>query len=802
MEVIYASTRNLSAPGRHRVIALPNLDVSQPPTSYHNYSPGTSLIFNGHDRRINQSLSPDGVESQYLYGHLQANLRHMPLLPDRNTMSKVATAPRDTGEDDNMRDGAKLIDDTNKVLPYTYSSRPESAVVSVREHHHDVLHSPTSHSVAPRARRPTSPPPSRFSEFEEMPKQSSSRHFSGYPQRPVRFVHDYYNKGSTAEMSMYPDARERHHREHYGYVPEGPGAWQAHHSYLRSLDEPSQEARISDDTYEQRSDSHQLPALHSTRHDADEPSSAHGPDPDLPLAQRQQQPPPLTTSLSTARFSPYHTAQHSSTRYPMALTAKREQGDRVQHHQQREQQQYVGRASLLPLARGTATTTAGTSSTAGAPRGNSRDRPIYPSTLAPRPPSSNHSGQYRPLHPFPAPVSVTRPNNGASRAQGHADPVYELAPVNYKMIYDYALDIRECLVRSKPEMLDKFLYSAEILCKVFTGCRVGYDFAYEPQQPAPPPQQLRCTSCNIVKTPEWRKGPLVWGKMSRDRAAKAKAKAEAAFKAKNVANANSTSNAGTAATSVPSVPSHLSAVPTFLVSTQIHRPINTDSLTSSAHPVAVSLSVSAKVMPVASPNSTQGTSKHGRESSLDSGNESDREDNSGSGDRRSDQHSVRTQLPSRPAQKRRFITDPQEQNPRPLASHKEDEYKSGDEEPLPDLVRYVGKTGSTASVPETAATVDGGTRKKVALKSEPEADTRRPSNMATGTQTAKEPPAIPHPSVPSLSFVSRRVYVGPVTLAEPISDEPVVTDMVRSKTDTMVERIVMQPSETQQRVSE
>ncbi|KAF8941842.1 hypothetical protein BGZ47_007139 [Haplosporangium gracile] len=63
------------------------------------------------------------------------------------------------------------------------------------------------------------------------------------------------------------------------------------------------------------------------------------------------------------------------------------------------------------------------------------------------------------------------------------------------------------------------------------GCRVDQEpIDHVEEELALNPHQLRCTSCNIVKTPEWRKGPLgprtlcnacglIWGKLSRSKAA-------------------------------------------------------------------------------------------------------------------------------------------------------------------------------------------------------------------------------------------------------------------------------------------
>ncbi|KAG0042691.1 hypothetical protein BGZ83_000178 [Gryganskiella cystojenkinii] len=99
-------------------------------------------------------------------------------------------------------------------------------------------------------------------------------------------------------------------------------------------------------------------------------------------------------------------------------------------------------------------------------------------------------------------------------------PRYELSGVNFRMIFEYAGEVRECLLKGKVGTLDRLLYNAEILSKVFMGCRVDQDPNDLPEDETTlNPHQLRCTSCNIVKTPEWRKGPLVWGKMSRSKAA-------------------------------------------------------------------------------------------------------------------------------------------------------------------------------------------------------------------------------------------------------------------------------------------
>ncbi|KAF9282908.1 hypothetical protein BGZ68_005691 [Mortierella alpina] len=135
-----------------------------------------------------------------------------------------------------------------------------------------------------------------------------------------------------------------------------------------------------------------------------------------------------------------------------------------------------------------------------------------------------HSAQHPPPNSSAGPSSFRPPN--VHRPMG---PRYALTRVNYRMIFDYANEIRECLLKGKAGTTDRLLYNAEILSKVFMGCRMDRDpKEQEEEEAALNPHQIRCTSCNIVKTPEWRKGPLVWGKISRSKAALAKSKIEAA----------------------------------------------------------------------------------------------------------------------------------------------------------------------------------------------------------------------------------------------------------------------------------
>ncbi|KAF9960727.1 hypothetical protein BGZ72_006069 [Mortierella alpina] len=136
-----------------------------------------------------------------------------------------------------------------------------------------------------------------------------------------------------------------------------------------------------------------------------------------------------------------------------------------------------------------------------------------------------HPAQHLPSNTSAGPSNFRPPN--IHRPKG---PRYALTRVNYRMIFDYASEIRECLLKGKVGTTDRLLYNAEILSKVFMGCRMDRDPKEQEEEEAQAlnPHQIRCTSCNIVKTPEWRKGPLVWGKISRSKAALAKSKIEAA----------------------------------------------------------------------------------------------------------------------------------------------------------------------------------------------------------------------------------------------------------------------------------
>ncbi|KAF8938940.1 hypothetical protein BGZ58_011084 [Dissophora ornata] len=137
--------------------------------------------------------------------------------------------------------------------------------------------------------------------------------------------------------------------------------------------------------------------------------------------------------------------------------------------------------------------------------------------------------------------SVESSSRGPFNPRAHG-PRYELTRIQYRMIFDYASEIRECLIKGKIGSTDRLLYSAEILSKVFMGCRRDIDpNALAEEETDINPHQLRCTSCNSVKTPEWRKGPLVWGKMSRSKAKElAKRKEESGVKSEAPAETSAT----------------------------------------------------------------------------------------------------------------------------------------------------------------------------------------------------------------------------------------------------------------------
>ncbi|KAF9976066.1 hypothetical protein BGZ73_009164 [Actinomortierella ambigua] len=380
-------------------------------------------------------------------------------------------------------------------------------------------------------------------------------------------------------------------------------------------------------------------------------------------------------------------------------------------------------------------------------------------------------------------AEAARANSGAPNAQGNTDPVYELAPINYRMIYDYAFDIRECLVRGKPELLDKFLYSAEILCKVFNGCRVGCDFANAPQ-PAPAPQQLR-----------------FWGKMSRDRATKAKAKAEAAAKA---AVAVSSSSSSTTIASVSSqMPDGRRSQPTSDADTPpiFASPIVADTDVA-AKPTAVTVMSSSKL--VQPSPSTAMPLKRERQLSFDSGNECDREDGGDSDVARSP---FRTQSPQRSAQKRRLVVRPQERmsilrmpfhrSLLPVGDADEDE----DNMPLPDLVRVTKKPTSSSSVPVIDVMTADSTQVKEApplIGSKTNTEAVPPPNEVKNKPVMINPGINRVPAVPNLSFISRSVYSHQVLLSDSVGDTPIAADVIGGKSDTLVERLVLQSQDSQE----
>ncbi|KAF9194001.1 hypothetical protein BGZ49_003225 [Haplosporangium sp. Z 27] len=140
--------------------------------------------------------------------------------------------------------------------------------------------------------------------------------------------------------------------------------------------------------------------------------------------------------------------------------------------------------------------------------------------------SQHHQSQYG------QPSTSTGSSNfRGSIGQRPTGPRYALSRVHYRMIFEYASEIRECLIKGKVGTTDRLLYNAEILSKVFLGCRTDIDpNAPVEEESVPNQNQQHCTSCNSVKTPEWRKGPLgprtlcnacglIWGKMSRNKAA-------------------------------------------------------------------------------------------------------------------------------------------------------------------------------------------------------------------------------------------------------------------------------------------
>ncbi|OAQ36526.1 hypothetical protein K457DRAFT_169337 [Linnemannia elongata AG-77] len=161
---------------------------------------------------------------------------------------------------------------------------------------------------------------------------------------------------------------------------------------------------------------------------------------------------------------------------------------------------------------------------------SSEHRPRYPSAAIdiPQPPhrrSVNTPSDYRRHEPLDNARSQHHnsypqqsPSSSAAGPSSYRDPFnpprgegprYEFNRINYRMIFEYASEIRDCLIKGKVGSTDRLLHNAEILSKIFMGCRVDQEpIDHVEEELALNPHQLRCTSCNIVKTPEWRKGPL------------------------------------------------------------------------------------------------------------------------------------------------------------------------------------------------------------------------------------------------------------------------------------------------------
>ncbi|KAG0030765.1 hypothetical protein BGZ82_007295 [Podila clonocystis] len=144
------------------------------------------------------------------------------------------------------------------------------------------------------------------------------------------------------------------------------------------------------------------------------------------------------------------------------------------------------------------------------------------------PPNSNRStsqANYRDIdknsqqngrHPYQPYDRPSHPMPPGSRVP--TGPRYALSQVNYRMIYEYAREVHDCLIKGKIGSTDRLLYNAEILSKVFMGCRVDQDPAEIAEEETFPnhlnllgPRTL-CNACG-----------LIWGKMSRSKAALAKA---------------------------------------------------------------------------------------------------------------------------------------------------------------------------------------------------------------------------------------------------------------------------------------
>ncbi|KAF9986884.1 hypothetical protein BGZ75_001292 [Mortierella antarctica] len=486
-----SNTREHRSEARSRPpMRMPNLRYDYPESSVHNFSPGTSLIFNaykGNSGLLSQAYMATGGEEDDI---IQERLQKRLLNPQAN----------DWPLEQQHRHLLK-----QKALPPTHAD-DEGQYPSYEQSEHRPYRPTYDRSFPPYVANGRGHGPEENRDYGTQRDPRDPRDLSdprGYDRH--RDCTEAAHRGASDHLP--PSAHEYHPSQHP-------------HEYASRSRPPHAPSEL-----ERALPQHTTPpsAQSHNPHDPDHTSSthAHGTSPSNRYHPFQSvQPRPTSSDESWVKTS---SAQRQS--YPTAAI------DIPQPHHHRPLNGYTEHDHHDSLEDGR--------------QNRYHQHYTHP---AQHPPSNSSAGpsNFRPVH----------------RPMG---PRYALTRVNYRMIFDYASEIRECLLKGKAGTTDRLLYNAEILSKVFMGCRMdrdpkeqeeeeacqilsmtesasvltryafsetytlcGLDLSTFSLKQAMNPHQIRCTSCNIVKTPEWRKGPLVWGKISRSKAALAKSKIEAA----------------------------------------------------------------------------------------------------------------------------------------------------------------------------------------------------------------------------------------------------------------------------------
>ncbi|GJJ70950.1 hypothetical protein EMPS_03300 [Entomortierella parvispora] len=463
---------------------LPNLQYGPAPSSVQNFSPGTSLIFNAYR------------------GH-------------RALLAQPYMAPEEDERDHRIQGGDSI------------------------DQHHASPHGHYQHPSYPHERPPHLSPSDPAAHFS-LPRRSLDH--SSYRAPRDRQYHPYHDSGHPSDPR---DTMDYQNSRDY----RGPRDQMDRRDFDSPHARPGQRSpRMAPPPVHRRSSSPTRIAYHPESH-----RSAHDP-PNRAQSDHVMQLPPLVQRLVS---DPGQGGSHLGSRrtevpahYPPSHDYRESPGE----YRTVDQRRYDDPRSMAPPYSDfrTPMPPTGRRATESWEPSSSEFKQSYapsPAIDIPKPrgrPQTSHFPEDdldgpTPLHSSSLPTQSTQlmyssggMADGSSPFRGtfqHRGPQYELNRVNYKLIFEYASEVRDCLLKGKVGTTDRLLYNAEILSKVFMGCRVDQDPNDLPEDDAAHnPHQLRCTSCNIFKTPEWRKGPLgprtlcnacglIWGKMSRSKAA-------------------------------------------------------------------------------------------------------------------------------------------------------------------------------------------------------------------------------------------------------------------------------------------